>query len=58
MAVYFLRARHASRGNGARATRASAYRAGECIRDERTGEVHNYSNRRDSARGIGAVKAW
>ena len=49
MAVYFLRARHVSRGKGARVTRAAAYRAGECIRDERTGEVHNYSDRHDVA---------
>ena len=49
MAVYFLRARHVSRGKGARVTRAAAYRAGECIRDARTGEVHNYSNRHDVA---------
>ena len=47
MAVYFLRGRHVSRGKGARVTRAAAYRAGESIRDERTGEVHNYSSRRD-----------
>jgi MobA/MobL family protein len=47
MAVYFLRARHVSRGKGARVTRAAAYRAGECITDQRTGEVHNYSDRRD-----------
>lgn len=47
MAVYFLRAKHVSRGKGARVTRAAAYRAGERIRDERTGEVHNYSDRRD-----------
>ncbi len=49
MATYFLRAKHVSRGKGARVTRAAAYRAGELIRDERTGEVHNYSNRRDVA---------
>jgi hypothetical protein len=49
MAVYFLRARHVSRGKGARVTRAAAYRAGECIRDLRTGEVHNFSDRRDIA---------
>ncbi len=49
MAVYFLRTKHVSRGKGARVTRAAAYRAGERITDERTGEVHNYSNRRDVA---------
>lgn len=49
MAVYFLRSRHLSRGKGARVTRAAAYRAGERIRDERTSEVHDYSDRRDVA---------
>ncbi len=49
MAVYFLRTKHISRNKGARVTRAVAYRAGERITDERTGEVHNYSNRRDVA---------
>src|ERR1700730_6695277 len=49
MATYFLRARHLSRGKGARATRAAAYRAGERIRDERTSEVYDYSDRRDVA---------
>jgi hypothetical protein len=47
MAVYFLRSRHVSRGKGARATRAAAYRAGERIRDERTGEIYDYSGRHD-----------
>jgi MobA/MobL family len=49
MAVYFLRSRHVSRGRGARATRAAAYRAGERIRDERSGEVYDYSSRHDVA---------
>jgi hypothetical protein len=47
MASYFLRSKHISRGKGARVTRAAAYRAGERIRDERTSEVYNYSDRRD-----------
>ena len=47
MASYFLRVKHISRGKGARVTRAAAYRAGERIRDERTSEVYNYSNRSD-----------
>ena len=47
MAVYFLRSKHLSRGKGARATRAAAYRAGERIRDERTSEVYDHSARRD-----------
>ena len=49
MATYFLRSKHVSRGNGARATRAAAYRAGERIRDERTSEVYDHSDRRDVA---------
>jgi hypothetical protein len=49
MATYFLRSKHLSRGRGARVTRAAAYRAGERIRDERTSEVYNYSDRRDVA---------
>lgn len=49
MAVYFLRGGHISRGKGARATRAAAYRAGERIRDERTSEVYDHSDRDDIA---------
>ena len=49
MATYFLRARHISRGKGARATRAAAYRAGERILDERTSEVYDHSDRTDVA---------
>lgn len=49
MAVYFLRSKHFSRGNGSRVTRAAAYRAGERIRDERTGENYDYSDRYDVA---------
>src|SRR5258708_40210787 len=49
VATCFLRARHLSRGKGARATRAAAYRAGERIRDERTSEVYDYTDRRDVA---------
>jgi ATP-dependent exoDNAse (exonuclease V) alpha subunit len=36
-----------ARGAGRRATSAAAYRSGERIRDERTGELFNYSRRRD-----------
>lgn len=49
MAVYFLRCKHISRGKGARVTRAAAYRAGERIRDERTSEVYDHSDRTDVA---------
>jgi len=47
MAVYFLRARHISRGKGGRVTQAAAYRAGERILDQRTSETHDFSDRRD-----------
>lgn len=47
MASYFLRSKHISRGRGARVTRAAAYRAGERIRDERTSEVYDHSDRTD-----------
>jgi ATP-dependent exoDNAse (exonuclease V) alpha subunit len=36
-----------ARGAGRRATAAAAYRSGERVRDERTGELFNYSRRRD-----------
>jgi MobA/MobL family len=49
MATYFLRSKHLSRGKGARVTRAAAYRAGERIRDERTSDVYDWSDRRDVA---------
>ena len=47
MASYFLRSKHVSRGKGARVT--AAYRAGKRIRDERTGETYDYSDRQDVA---------
>ena len=47
MAKYFLHVKVFSRGKGSRVTRAAAYRAGERIRDERTSEVYNYSDRQD-----------
>src|SRR5438309_2810923 len=47
MAKYFLHIKVFSRGKGSRVTRAAAYRAGERIRDERTSEVYNYSDRHD-----------
>jgi hypothetical protein len=49
MATYFLRSKHLSRGKGARVTRAAAYRAGERIRDERTSDVYDFSDRHDVA---------
>jgi ATP-dependent exoDNAse (exonuclease V) alpha subunit len=47
VAVFYLQISSISRGAGRRATSAAAYRAGERIRDERTGEVSNYGRRRD-----------
>src|SRR5882762_4737184 len=49
MASYFLLAKIFSRGRGSRVTRAAAYRAGERIRDERSGESYNHTNRQDIA---------
>jgi ATP-dependent exoDNAse (exonuclease V) alpha subunit len=47
VAIFFLQISSLSRGAGRRATAAAAYRAGERVRDERSGELHNYSRRRD-----------
>jgi ATP-dependent exoDNAse (exonuclease V) alpha subunit len=47
MAIYRLAIKPVGRGAGRRATAAAAYRAGERIRDERTGELFNYSRRKD-----------
>ena len=45
MPIYHLSAKPISRGQGRSATAAAAYRAGELIRDERTGLTHDYSRR-------------
>ena len=47
MAIYELHVTPISREKGGRITRAAAYRAGERIRDERTREVYNHSDRDD-----------
>jgi ATP-dependent exoDNAse (exonuclease V) alpha subunit len=47
VAIFYLQISSVSRGAGRRATAAAAYRAGERLRDERTGELHNFSRRRD-----------
>jgi ATP-dependent exoDNAse (exonuclease V) alpha subunit len=47
MAVYFLYMKTFGRGNGSSATSAIAYRAGERIRDERTGKVFDHTGRQD-----------
>jgi ATP-dependent exoDNAse (exonuclease V) alpha subunit len=47
VAIFRLQINSISRGAGRRATAAAAYRAGERIRDERSGDLHNYSSRKD-----------
>jgi MobA/MobL family len=47
MAIFRLQIGPVSRSAGRRATAAAAYRAGERLRDERSGELLNYSSRRD-----------
>lgn len=47
MAIFHLHISSISRGAGRRATAAAAYRAGERIRDERSGDLHNFARRRD-----------
>jgi ATP-dependent exoDNAse (exonuclease V) alpha subunit len=47
MATFRLQISPVSRSAGRRATAAAAYRAGERLRDERSGELVNFSRRRD-----------
>lgn len=47
MAIYHLAIRPVTRSTGRTATSAAAYRAGERIRDERTGALYNHSKRDD-----------
>ena len=47
MAVYFLNLKTFGRSTGSSAVNAAAYRAGERIRDERTGRTYDHSERRD-----------
>lgn len=47
MAIFRLDIRPVARGSGRTATSAAAYRAGERIRDERTGALYNHSKRQD-----------
>ena len=49
MALFLLHVKTFGRAKGGRVTRAAAYRAGERIRDERTGEVYNFADRQDVA---------
>lgn len=45
MAIYHLSAQIISRKSGRSSTAAAAYRAGERIVDERTGEIHDYARK-------------
>jgi ATP-dependent exoDNAse (exonuclease V) alpha subunit len=47
VAVYFLHMKTFGRANGSSAASAVAYRAGERIRDERTGKTYDHSDRQD-----------
>ena len=47
MAVYFLNLKTFGRSGGSSAVSAAAYRAGERIRDERTGKTYDHTDRRD-----------
>src|SRR5471032_362507 len=47
MAVYFLNIKTFGRSNGSSAVSAAAYRAGERIRDERSGKTYDHSDRLD-----------
>lgn len=45
MAIYHLSVKPVQRSKGRSATAAAAYRAGVCLKDERTGEVHDYTRK-------------
>ena len=47
MAIYMMKQKTFPRGKGACVIHAAAYRAGERIRDERTGRMHSYLERDD-----------
>src|SRR5215472_12881427 len=47
MGHFYMQISSITRGTGRRATAAAAYRSGERIRDERTGESFNHVRRRD-----------
>ncbi len=47
MAVYFLYLKTFGRSDGSSAPSAAAYRAGERIRDERTGKIYDHTSRQD-----------
>ncbi|MFN9507352.1 MAG: MobA/MobL family protein, partial [Rubrivivax sp.] len=45
LASYHMHAQAIGRGAGRSAVAAAAYRSGECLRDERTGQVHDYTRK-------------
>jgi len=47
MAIFRMQISSVARSSGRRATAAAAYRAGERVRDERSGDLHNFTRRRD-----------
>src|SRR5580692_3166267 len=47
MAIYFLNLKTLGRATGSSAVSAAAYRAGERIKDERTGKTYDHAGRRD-----------
>ena len=47
VAIYHFNAQMVSRSTGASAVAGAAYRSGECLTDERTGEQHDYRQRDD-----------
>src|ERR1700729_1630661 len=47
MAIYFLNLKSLGRTSGSSAVSAAAYRAGERIRDERTGKTYDHAGRKD-----------
>ena len=49
MANFHINIKSVKRSAGQKATAAAAYRAGERIRDERTGKLHNHLHRKDVA---------
>ena len=47
MAIYHLRVKYLQRSKGRSGVAAAAYRSGGRLVDERTGEIHDYSRKRD-----------
>jgi len=66
LAIYRFQISAVGRSAGRRATAAAAYRAGERVRDERSGRLYNYAHRKDVAHSeiflpshlAGAADAW